>query len=110
VIINNRLQPEFSVVEGSTLPVLGRSLSTLIKTHTRLTLIATQGFARTQNIGFNLTFIGDDFPKALKPTFETPYMRAVYQYGHEKALSANVWTNKVPFPGQTARQLILSRK
>ena len=111
VIINNRLQQDFAVVEGSTLPLLGRSLSTLIKTHTRLTLIATQEFARTQNIGFNLTYIGDDFPKDLKPTFETPYMRAIYKYGYEKALSGSPWTSKVPFPGDPAPgQLILSRK
>jgi hypothetical protein len=109
IIINNRLEPDFSVVQGSTLPVLGRSLSTLIKTHSRLTLVATQEFARAQNIGFNLTYIGDDFPKEPKPSFETTYMRAVYKYGYEKAQSGNLWTKSVPFPGQSYTRQVVSK-
>jgi hypothetical protein len=110
IVINNRLQPEFAVVEGTTLPVLGRSLSTLIKTHSRLTLVATQEFARNHGMGFNLTYIGDDFPKDLKPSFETAYMRAVYQYGQRKALSGQLWTGSVPFPGQPERPQLVSRR
>lgn len=110
IVINNRLQPDFEVVQGSTLPVLGRSLSSLIKTHSRLTLVATQEFARNRGIGFNLTYIGDDFPKEPKPSFETAYMRAIYKYGYEKALSGRLWTSGVPFPEQSARQLLISRR
>jgi hypothetical protein len=91
VIINNRLEPEFEVVEASALPLLSRSLSSLIKTHARLTLLATYEFTRKRKIGFNLTFIGDDFPSEPKPSFETPYMRSVYQYGFEKVASGKVW-------------------
>ncbi len=97
IIINNRLKPEFEVVQGSVVPVLARSLSSLIKTHARLTLVATREFARSRNMDFNLTYIGDDFATDLKPSFETPYMRAVYRYGHEKAVSGNVWQNQIPF-------------
>jgi hypothetical protein len=91
VIINNRLEPDFEVVEASALPLLSRSLSSLIKTHARLTLLATYEFTRKRKIGFNLTFIGDDFPSEPKPSFETPYMRSVYQYGFEKVASGKVW-------------------
>jgi hypothetical protein len=108
IIVNNRLEPDFNVIQGSTLPVLGRSLSTLIKTHSRLTLVATQEFARNHKMGFNLTYIDDDFPKELKPSFETAYMRAVYDYGRRKALSGRLWTSGVPFPGQAARQIQVS--
>lgn len=97
IIINNRLKPEFEVVQGSVVPVLARSLSSLIKTHARLTLVATREFARSRNMDFNLTYIGDDFVTDLKPSFETAYMRAVYRYGHEKAASGNVWQNQIPF-------------
>ena len=97
VIINNRLKPEFEVVEGSVVPMLARSLSSLIKTHARLTLVATREFARSRNMEFNLTYIGDDFPTDPKPSFETAYMRSVYRYGHDKAASGNVWQNQIPF-------------
>ncbi len=111
VIINNRLTPDFEVVEGSVLPVLGRSLSSLIKTHARLTLVATQEFARNQDIGFNVTYIGDDFPREPKPSFETPYMRAVYAYGYRKAATGHVWDNTIPFPAAApAREVLISRR
>jgi hypothetical protein len=91
VIINNRLKPEFEVVEASALPLLSRSLSSLIKSHARLTLIATYEFTSSRKIGFNMTFIGEDFPAEPKASFETPYMRSVYAYGHDKAVSGEAW-------------------
>lgn len=97
IIVNNRLQPEFEVVKGSTVPMMARSFSSLIKTHSRLTLVATREFARNRNIDFNLTYIGDDFPTTPKPSFETPYMRAVYRYGHDNAASGNIWQKQIPF-------------
>jgi hypothetical protein len=97
IIINNRLKPEFEVVEGSVVPMLARSLSSLIKTHARLTLVATREFARSRHMEFNLTYIGDDFPSDPKPSFETVYMRSVYRYGHDKAAGGNPWQDQIPF-------------
>ena len=97
IIINNRLKPEFEVVEGSVLPMLARSLSSLIKTHARLTLVATREFARSRNMAFNLAYIGDDFPSDPKPSFETAYMRSVYRYGREQGASGHAWQNQIPF-------------
>ena len=85
--------------------MLARSFSSLIKTHSRLTLVATREFARNRNIDFNLTYIGDDFPTTMKPSFDTPYMRAVYRYGHDNAVSGTVWQKQIPFlaaPGVVA--------
>jgi hypothetical protein len=110
VIINNRLTPDFEVVEGSTLPVLGRSLSSLIKTHARLTLVATQEFARNQGLGFNLTYIGEDFPREPKPSFETAYMRSVYAYGYRKASAGRFWERAIPFAAPVGRPLLVSRR
>lgn len=97
IIINNRLKPDFEVVEGSVVPILARSLSSLIKTHARLTLVATREFARSRNMQFNLAYIGDDFPTEPKPSFETAYMRSVYSYGHDKAARGNAWQDQIPF-------------
>jgi hypothetical protein len=110
IIVNNRLTPDFAVVEGSALPVLGRSLSSLIKTHARLTLVATQEFARTRGMGYNLTYIGDDFPREPQPSFETAYMSSVYAYGYRKATSGRLWESTIPFPTPAAQQLQVSRR
>ena len=106
IIINNRLQPEFEVVEGSAVPLLSRSLSSLIKTHSRLTLIATLGYTQTRRIGFNLTYIDDDFPSEPKPSFETEYMRSVYNYGYQRAVSGRLWRQDIPFRGVTPRPVV----
>jgi len=97
IIINNRLKPEFEVISGAAVPLLSRSLSSLIKSHARLTLVATKEFTESRGIGFNLTYIGDDFPTEPKPSFETSYMRSVYRYGHERAASGKAWRKDIPF-------------
>jgi predicted acylesterase/phospholipase RssA len=101
LIINNRLNPEFQVVQGATVPVLARSLSSLIKTHARLTLVATREFARKKDIGFNLAYIDEDFPAEPKPSFATSYMRSVFEYGHEKASGGAIWQKRIPFVNGT---------
>lgn len=97
IIMNNRLTPEFQVVYGAAVPVLARSLSSLIKTHARLTLVATREFTRTRNIGFNLAYIHDDFPTEPKSSFATAYMRSVYKYGYDEAKSGAIWEKEIPF-------------
>lgn len=108
IIVNNRLKPQFEVVEGSTVPVLARSLSSLIKSDARLTLVATREFARNRNMEFNLAYIGDDFPTDLKPSFETAYMGAVYRYGYDKAASGTLWQQQIPF--QNTPSMIAARR
>jgi hypothetical protein len=97
VIVNNRLTPEFQVVQGSTIPVLSRSLSSLIKTHSRITLVATREFTRARNIDFKLAYIGDDFPTEPRSSFETPYMQSVFKYGYDKAARGAIWQEQIPF-------------
>lgn len=98
IIINNRLSPQFDVVESGVLPIVGRSFSTLIKTHARYTLFSTAELARKTGIGLQLTAIGDDFRPAVKPGFSSEYMRAVYDYGFSKAQSGALWMSSLPLP------------
>lgn len=109
IIINNRLKPEFQVVQGSTVPVLARSLSSLIKTHARMTLVATREFAGSRGIGFNLTFIGEDFPPELKSSFETGYMRTIFRYGYDKAAGGEAWQREIPFLNGPRQDAALSQ-
>src|SRR5262249_54074529 len=43
-VINNHLTPQFEVVEGSMLPAISRSFSTLIKNDAKATLVATSNY------------------------------------------------------------------
>ncbi len=104
VVINNHLTPQFEIVEAGLLPSVSRSFSTLIKSSAKQTLFATAEFIGRER--FNLTFIDNAFDDQLKtnygpdvtPGFNTPYMRALYHYGFEKARSGHLWSHQVPLP------------
>ncbi len=110
VVMNNRLTPQFEVVEGGILPIASRSFSTLIKSEAKSTLLATAAFVGKGN--FNLTYIDDgvnafikeNTPPGTTPGFNTAYMHAVFQYGYRKALTSAHWEKQVPVPeGMKAR-------
>jgi hypothetical protein len=53
--------------------------------------------ARTNNIGFNLTFVDESGPKApAAQGFNTAYMRALYQDGLERGRTGRFWDHTVP--------------
>jgi hypothetical protein len=100
VIMNTRLAPEFEVVEAQVVPTLGRSLSTLLKSHSKNTVLASVEFARSTGLDFNLTYINQDVPKDLKPSFNTDYMRAIYVLGYNRAVARNFWEKTISLPGR----------
>jgi predicted acylesterase/phospholipase RssA len=97
VIINGRLEPEFEVTQNNTLAIVGRSFTTASRARSRAALAATYALARTNNIGFNLTFVDESGPKApAAQGFNTAYMRALYQDGLEKGRTGRFWDHTVP--------------
>jgi len=46
--------------------------------------------------GFNLTYIDKDFPSPASSGFDTRYMRALYQYGYDKAKTGDFWAKAPP--------------
>jgi hypothetical protein len=49
-------------------------------------------------VEFNLAFIGRDFDKTLPEPFDQPYMRALFDYGYQKAVRGYDWSKKPPMP------------
>ncbi|WP_454627350.1 patatin-like phospholipase family protein [Bradyrhizobium cenepequi] len=95
ILINNKIEPEFQVIADKTLEIAGRSSSTLVKTQTRSILFATYDFARRNKFGFNLSYIEADRPVS-PPGFNTAYMRDLFQYGYDKAVSGHAWVKAPP--------------
>ncbi|MGX9430597.1 MULTISPECIES: patatin-like phospholipase family protein [Bradyrhizobium] len=95
ILINNKIEPEFQVVADKTLEIAGRSSSTLVKTQTRSILFTTYEFARRNKFGFNLSYIEAARPLS-PPGFNTAYMRDLFQYGYDKALSGHAWVKAPP--------------
>jgi len=95
VIMNTSLAPEFSVQDTKFSAIAGRSISTLLKAHSKATLLASIEFARSTGMGFNLTHINKNLPKDLKPSFNTDYMRAIYTMGYNRAIAGNFWEKTI---------------
>lgn len=97
VVINGRLEPEFSVAPNNTLSLVGRSFTTASRARSRATLATTYAFTRASGIGFNLTYIGEDVPNTTSQAgFDTAYMRRLYQAGFEKGRGGTFWEHTVP--------------
>ena len=96
VLINNKVEREFKLVPNSTIEIAARSLSTMTKTQTRSVIFSTYDFARRNGFGFNLTYIDSTIPGSSASGFDTNYMRALYQYGYERARAGNLWSKSPP--------------
>jgi hypothetical protein len=87
------------LVPNSTLDIATRSSASIMKTQIRSVLYQTYDFARRNNFRFNLTYIGKDGPSSSGAGFfgfKTSYMRALYEYGYEKAKKKGLWFNELP--------------
>lgn len=100
VIMNTRLTPEFQVVEAQVPVLLGRTIGTLLKAHSKAVVLTSIEFARSTGIDFNLTHMNVELPKDLKPSFNTEYMRAVYAIGYRRAASGDFWEKTISLNGQ----------
>ena len=96
ILVNKKLERTFELVSNSTLDVASRSLSSITQSQTRSVIFSTYDFAKRNRWGFHLSYIERDYPASSSEGFDTAYMRALYQYGYEKAASGRAWTSTLP--------------
>jgi hypothetical protein len=96
ILINNKLEQDFEMVEGRTLTILARSFTTAVKANTQNTLIATYDFARRNKWDFNLSSIDPDYPTTTSMGFEKGYMRQLFQYGYNQGYQGLPWRKTLP--------------
>ena len=95
VLVNNKIDPTFDLVENATISVGARSLSTILKREGRNNVLSAYAYATRNRIGYHLAFIDAgvrdlpaDDPKA---EFSAAYMGYLYGLGEEKGKSARPW-------------------
>ena len=71
VTINQRIDPSFEVVPNQTLKIAERSIGTMTKFETQAALAQTYKFAQDKNMGFHMSYIGEDAPKMPGSDFDT---------------------------------------
>jgi predicted acylesterase/phospholipase RssA len=99
ILVNNTVEREFQLVPNHTIDIAARASASVTKMQTRSILYETFDFARRNNFGFNLTYIDRSLPPPSLSGFETNYMRALYQYGYDKAKSGDFWAKAPPSDG-----------
>ena len=96
IIRNGRLDPEWAAVERRTLGIAGRAIATMIAVAGYNDVIRIYGITQRDGIDYNLAFIGPDFRQVLASPFEPAYMRALYDYGYQRALHGYDWAKRPP--------------
>ena len=96
IIRNSRLDPRWSETERRTLSVAGRAISQLIQTQGIGDLYRIYNTAKSDNVGFNLAYIGSDFNEPHTEEFDTKYMNALFQYGYAHAIKGYPWSKHPP--------------
>jgi predicted acylesterase/phospholipase RssA len=99
VLVNDKVERDFQLVPNSTINIAARASASVTKTQIRSVLHGTYDFARRNRLGFNLTYIDKDVPSPGSIGFETGYMRALYQYGYDKAKAGDFWAKAPPSDG-----------
>jgi hypothetical protein len=96
ILVNKKIERNFELVANSTIDVASRSLSAITQSQTRSIIFSTYDFAQRNHLGFHLSYIERDYPAPPSEGFDTAYMRALYQYGYEKAAGSRAWTSRIP--------------
>jgi predicted patatin/cPLA2 family phospholipase len=96
ILVNKKIERNFELVSNSTIDVASRSLSAITQSQTRSIIFSTYDFAKRNRLGFHLSYIARDYPAPPTEGFDTAYMRALYQYGYEKAASGQAWASTLP--------------
>jgi predicted acylesterase/phospholipase RssA len=96
VIRNARLDPEWADVERRTVGIAGRAIASMITASGYNDVLRIYAAAERDGVDFRLAFIGRDFTVEYGAPFEQSYMRALYEYGRQRALRGDAWVDRPP--------------
>ncbi|WP_338308090.1 patatin-like phospholipase family protein [Bradyrhizobium sp. TM233] len=96
ILVNKKIERNFELVSNGTIDVASRSLSAITQSQTRAIIFSTYDFAKRNRLGFHLSYIAREYPAPPSEGFDTGYMRALYQYGYDKAAAGQAWGSTVP--------------
>lgn len=92
LIRNSQTDPGFKSVESRIVPIMTRSLSSLIRSQGIGDIAMIYFLTRRDEVDFNLAFIPDTFNVESKESFDQEYMKQLFMLGYEKARNGYPWT------------------
>jgi hypothetical protein len=96
VIRNARLDPDWAATKRRTFGIAGRAIATMITASGYNDVLRMYNTTKQDDVGFNLAFIGRDFTMTLPSPFDPGYMRALFEYGYQKAVHGYDWKKLPP--------------
>ncbi|MGE0660423.1 MAG: patatin-like phospholipase family protein [Reyranellaceae bacterium] len=96
IIRNARLDPEWAETEPRTLSIAGRAISTMLASSGHNDVLRVYFITQRDQVDYNLAFIGRDFDVPHKEEFDQTFMKALYQYGYDRARAGYKWHKQPP--------------
>lgn len=96
LIVNNKLNGEFHLVEPKTIPIASQAFSLNLRSSMTGSVNLSYLYAKARGIDFNLSFIDKDFPGADRKMFDMAYMRGLYEHGLKIGQRKDFWTKRPP--------------
>lgn len=96
LIRNGRVKPQPEATRNSLFGVASRSLSTLLKFHGIGDMDRAHAAARSRGIDYRATWITESFDAPKSTPFDQAYMAALFDYGYQRMLRDEVWSDEPP--------------
>lgn len=96
VLRNGKVSPEYSTVKPKLASIVGKSISSLIKTQGIGDLYRMYANAERDGIAFRAVWIPDSFTMKEPKPFDPPYMKALFDYGYAMGRDGIPWADQPP--------------
>ncbi len=98
VIRNGLLKSPYKPVNDKGVALLTKSLSGLTMMQTRGDIYRMKYLSEVDGLSMQFTYLDQDFSdaKQSKDLFDLEYMKAIYQYGYDKAVTDDLWETELP--------------
>jgi predicted acylesterase/phospholipase RssA len=96
IIRNGRLDAAWAEVDRRTISIAGRAVATMIAASGYNDVVRMYFYTQRDEIDYHLAYIGRDFTVQYVEPFEQSYMRALYEYGVQRAQGPMLWTRMPP--------------
>lgn len=96
VLRNGKVTPEYSTVKPKLASIVGKSISTLIKTQGVGDLYRMYANAHRDGIAFKAVWIPPSFTMKEPKPFDPAYMKALFDLGYEMGLKGIPWADQPP--------------
>jgi predicted acylesterase/phospholipase RssA len=91
VIRNAKLRPHWRIVKRRLVPIMSRSIDTLIGTQSIGNLAELYIIAREQGLDYRFAYIPQSFYAVADEPFDQDYMNKLFRLGHRRAVADDAW-------------------